>query len=340
MISVIAVHAQLKIFLPTTPRDSNYIYNYSSSITVRAGLSDKYTNFSIGGNEYNRNTRLRYLTNKPLSIGVGAVYKIYNVNIGVGLPSYVSDASAKGKTRSLDLHTSMYGRKWVYDIFGQFYKGFYTRNHDPFLYTKFISRPDIRVRMIGGTANYLFNNAGFSYRAFRINDEWQHKSAGTFSLNFSLLTGVIQSTEDMGFIPVAQAAAFPEGNVKDMRYVQFGPGAGYAYNFVYKRNYFLLLSANAKGLVEWGRETTVDDQQKSHWTLQPGVQLLGAIGYQNSRWGINFSALNTRTWSQSQVYNTNYRMDVGVVKLTVLKRLNHSDFSRKVLRPFDKLLEK
>src|SRR5690606_10684835 len=118
-----------------------------------------------------------------------------------------------------------------------FYNGYYV-SPQSFVtgFPGFYIRPDIKVRMVGGSAYYVFNHRKFSYRAGLIQNEWQTKSAGTFLLGGDIFYGTVNS--DSLLVPQEIANQFPQGSVSRMRFINIGPGAGYAYTFVYKRNWF------------------------------------------------------------------------------------------------------
>lgn len=332
--------AQLKFLLPKNIPDTNYIYNYQDRITFRVFTMNKYNNFSLRGNSNNNNEHINFYSNKALSIGFGAVYKIYNANISISVPKIKDFKLNYSKTRSIDLNTSMYGRKWVFDIYGQFYKGFFSENKSNSFINFYVERPDIIMNNVGVTAHYLTNNNKFSYRAFRINDEWQHKSSGTVLLSISSFLGQIHSNENKGLISNEFYTSNRLNDIRKKFYFQIGPGVGYAYNFVLKRNYFLLTSFSTRLLADHNKEFTVGNEILKNWSIQWGYTFLTAIGYQNDIWGINASYINTYNSMSSLVYDKPYSANNGYLKITAKYLIPYSKYTKSISQPLDYFLKK
>jgi len=332
--------AQLKFLVPKNIPDSNYITSYNEQITARVFTVNKFNNFTLQGNALNNHESIKFYSNKAMGIGVGAVYKIYNFNISIALPKIKKFELNYEKTRAIDLNTSMYGRKWVFDIYGQFYKGFFSENISNPYQNFYTERTDLIMNNIGVTAHYLTNNMRFSYRAFRINDEWQHKSSGTFLISASSFLGQIHSKDNKGFISDVYYTANRDEDVRKKFYFQIGPGLGYAYNYVYKKNYFFLTSASIRGLIEQNKEFLVNNTLYQNWGVSWGYTFLCAIGYQNHLWGINASFINTYNTLDSHHYNQSYKTNVGYLKLTAKYLIPHRKWTQKITQPFDYLLKK
>lgn len=329
-------YAQLKIFEPKTPRDSGYVYNYYGNITLRAYLVNKYSAFTIA----NGGHRLWYSTNTPFGVGIGGIYKIYNFNLTYGLPLPQVYKESRGKSRAIDLQSSLYGRKWVFDLYFQLYKGYYTSNYAGIVPDEYILKPNLRNNTLGVTAHYLFNSSGFSYRAFRVNDEWQHRSSGTFFLSFAAFFNDLYDKDRVGFIPPELSDGQVDHNVYRKMTFAFGPGLGYAYNFVYKKNWFVLGSFSGRLMYDFGQERSVQNEEVHPQGFKTGYSVLGAIGYQNARWGVNISAMNTVNRYNTELLINDYKADMGYIKLNVLFRIPHTSFTRKIIQPFDYFLRK
>lgn len=326
--------AQLKIFEPKIPRDTSYVYNYYGNITTRAYLINKFSNFAIRHSDHN----VRYATNTPFGVGIGAIYKIYNANLTVSVPLPSVYEKVRGKSRAIDLQSSMYGQRWVFDLYFNLYKGYYTPSA---VNGEYILRPNLHNNTIGINAHYLFNNKGFSYRAFRVNDEWQHRSSGSFFLSMAAFFSDLHDRDRAGFVPIEFNNQEPViNNVYRKQSFAIGPGIGYAYNYVFRRNWFVLASFNGRLMFNYGVERALDGDLARPFSVRTGSTILGAIGYQNERWGLNFSAINTINNYATDLLKSDYHTQTGYIKLNFLYRIQHNNFTRKLIKPFDYLLRK
>ena len=100
------------------------------------------------------------------------------------LPFINNDNDIYGKTRRFDLSTHIYGRKMIFDLAMQWYKGYYLANPENIVAgwqqgDPYPSREDIKVFTFGASGWYVFNHRKFSYRAAFTFNERQLKSAGS-----------------------------------------------------------------------------------------------------------------------------------------------------------------
>lgn len=315
-------------------RDTAYIRSYDQEITGRIYLSQKYTSIQVPGTS--SIPSFRYRPNTTLNLGVGATYRSFSLNLAYGFPGLNGDGSERGKTRYLDMQAHLYGRKWVIDFYGQFYKGYYLSPRDYIAgQDGFYIRPDIRVRLIGASAYYAFNNRRFSYRAGLIQNEWQTRSAGTFLLGGDVHYGIINS--DSLIIPVEIAARFPQGKVKRLRFINIGPGGGYAYTFVYKRNWFATGSLTVNLPIDFGRESTHEgDVDKI--SFSPNFTYRVALGYNSRRWVYTASLVNSTVTTEGKSNEGVYAIRTGNYRLTVARRFTLSRKVRKAIKPVSDVL--
>lgn len=333
LLFTIHTQAQLKIFEPQTPRDSSYIISYYNNITLRTFFVNKYSGFSV----FHKH-RINYASNNPIGVGLGAVYKIYNINLTVSTPVPEVYESGRGKSRTIDLNSSIYGRRWVFDLYLNLYKGYYTPHPE---YSRYILRSNLHNSTLGVNAHYLFNAERFSYRAFRVNDEWQHKSSGTFFLSLAAFYNDLYDADRIGLIPEEYSGGLPpSSNIYRKQSIAAGPGGGYAYNFVFNKNWFLLLSFSGRLMLDYGIEQALAGDDRHPIGLHAGTTMLGAIGYQTEYWGINISGSNTRNQYSTDLLAKDYSTHIGYFKLNFLYRLPHSKATRALVKPLDYLLRK
>lgn len=316
-------------------RDTNYIEPYSKLITGRAFLSQKYTLFVVEGTGGNKD--IQYRPNTRLSIGAGATYRALTFNIGYGL-GFLNNED-KGKTRYIDLQSHLYGIKWRFDVFGQFYRGYY-------IYPKgfaatsdknFYLRPDLNVQEIGLSSYYINNNKRFSYRAAFLQSEWQKKSAGSFLFGGGIIYGNIKA--DSAFVPSALAANYKQNAVRALRYFELGPGAGYAYTFVWKQNWFATASATASLDLGFVRESFAGGSD-SKISVSPNFLFRLGAGYNSATWNYNFSWVTSRTAVVGNFSDNGYHVNTGNYRITVAKRFVANRGLRKMLDKVDRVLDK
>jgi len=331
-------YAQLGFLNPVLPRDSVYIKNYPESITGRVLFQRKYTGFSIPGKP--SDASFRYASNKRFLLGAGFAYKFFNLNISVGLPYLSPDLKDRGKTRSLDLQTYIFGRKWLFDVYGQFYGGFHI-DQKAFVpgAESYYFRDDIRLRLIGGTAHYIFNPKKFSFRMALLQDEWQQKSSGTFMLNFAAFYGLAYSNTMQQLIPDTLSGQYGNAAVNRFRFVSLGPGLGYAYNLVIKKHFLLSGSYSANIMASFTREQSVSGYHDA-FHFRPGMVFMASAGYHSDNWNVAVAWINNSIYYKGYSSEGNYSMNVGLYRLTVAKRFNNGKVSRKVLRVIDKAGER
>jgi hypothetical protein len=260
--------------------DSAYYYSYKSKITARFYFSNKYTSLAIKNIDgYN----IHYRPNTSRNLGIGATYKALTLNLGFG---FLNPNGGRGKTKYLDLQFHNYGRKLILDVFGQFYKGFYMA---PKGYGtddgSFYLRPDLRINMIGASAQYVFNSRRFSYRASFLQNEWQRKSAGTFLLGFEVYTG--NAIFDSTMFPTLLSRKIAAINYNRINFFELGPNAGYAYTLVFKKYFFFTGSASIS--IDIGnnriKRNGADEQTTG---INTNKLLRASTGYNSQLWSISF----------------------------------------------------
>ncbi|KYP13136.1 DUF4421 domain-containing protein, partial [Flavihumibacter sp. CACIAM 22H1] len=216
--------------------DSTYIQTYDSMLTGRFYFSRKYTSIHLGAAKSIAN--LRYRPNTTLNMGIGATYRSFTLNLAYGFP-FLNPEKGKGNTRYLDLQSHIYPRNWTIDFFGQFYKGYFLspRGLGSNDLQRYYLRPDLGISLFGLAVYNLRNGERFSYRAAFLQSEWQKKSAGTLLFGGEVYAGSVSG--DSVLVPSSIADQYDQREVRKIRFLELGPGAGYAYTFVVKKHWFL-----------------------------------------------------------------------------------------------------
>ncbi|RYG50466.1 MAG: DUF4421 domain-containing protein [Chitinophagaceae bacterium] len=314
--------------------DSSFYKTYPHQITGRLYLSKKYTTLALEGPEGVK--ALRYRPHTPLTMGVGATYGIVSVNVGFPIPFLSPDSRETGKSKYLDLQSHIYATKWVIDLYGQFYKGYHAvpRGYGSMDPSAFYVRPDIRVNILGASVYRLFNGEQFSYRAAFLQNEWQKKSAGSLLVGVEAYTGVAKG--DSALVPNHLDSVFKQHDITRVRFTEFGPGVGYAYTYVYEKNYFLTGSLTATGDVSFVSEFKGKAVER-RTTISPNLTVRIVAGYNSDNWMVNLAWINSSTNLAGKSSNDQYLIKIGSFRLALAKRIKPGKKLKKQLKIIDDL---
>ena len=322
--------------LISSPVDSYYVKKYDDVLTTRLYLAQKYTRFNVVSNKISN--LLDYKPNTDFIIGLGASYEYFTINIGIPVPAELNPTKEKGSSQYLDIQSSIYTSKIVFDLFGQFYKGMYLQNTNTYsssVNDTYYIRPDIYTQLIGFTGYYVFNNKKFSYRAANIQNQRQMKSSGTGLLGIEVYHGLAKG--DSAFIPdfVNSDSSNPTASLQKFKFFRIGPGGGYAHTFVFWKRFFFMISLTIN--IAFGSFTDYDEQnnKKSHFTIDPGIILKSALGYNSESWffGISFSNNSIINLNSQSKFNSMF--STGNVRIMIAKRFG---LSKKTKKSLDKVL--
>lgn len=268
-----------------TEQDSCYYQTYPSKLTGRYYFSRKYTGLGLE----TEGNKLLYMPNSTLNMGLGVTYQNLTLNLAYGF-GFINPERGRGDTKYLDLQAHAYPKNWVIDLFGQFYNGYYLQRSDPPTYdletTLF---PDTKLRKVGASVQYLFNGEKFSYRAAFLQNEWQQRSAGSFLAGMEIYGGQVRNQK--GILPTSLSQM---SDLRQIKYMEWGPNIGYAYSLVLKKHFFVTLSA-ASGLAV-GRTSLhdADGNELRNWAVRPNYFLRGFTGYNSDRWSVNVNYVYNR----------------------------------------------
>lgn len=316
--------------------DSSFVKTYPGLITGRAYLSQKYTLFGVEapkGSEL-----LQFRPNTTINLGVGATYKSVTLNLAYGF-GFLNRDKDKGRTRYLDLQTRVYGVKWRYDIFGQFYSGY-------FLYPKglaaanpstYYRRPDMKVRELGINAYNIINHKKYSYRAGFLQSEWQKKSAGSFLVGGGVSYGWVEA--DSAFVPTSINSPYRQKDVGGLRYAQFGPGAGYAYTLVVNQNWFVAGSLTGSLDLSVTKES-VPDKILTTVKVNPDFLFSLVAGYNSDVWSVNFSWVASRTSIEGYYREAGYHISTGNYRFNLSRRIEPGPKVKRFLRGIDRVMDR
>jgi Domain of unknown function (DUF4421) len=296
--------------------DTNFIKAYPLEFPVRFFFSQKYTSVELGGAKPVKN--LQYRPNTTLNIGVGVTYRMITLNLAYGFP-FLNQDKDKGKTKYLDLQSHIYPRHWTIDFNGQLYKGYYLSPRGNAINNKekFYLRPDVGASLFGVTLYNLLNGRKFSYKAGMIQTEWQQRSSGTFLFGGEIYGGSFSG--DSTLVPAVLQNDYAQWGIDKIRFLELGPGGGYAYTLVIKKHFFITGSATINFDIGYSREY-YETKTRDQWSLRPNLLYRGVMGYNSRLWNINFSLVGNRIAVKGGSSADLYYFRTGNLRLTLARR--------------------
>lgn len=303
------------------PYDTAYYQRYNHRLTLGPLLVKKNSVYSTRSQD--GAFPLKYSTNSPTRLGLTIGYDWLSVSGSVGLGTLDPDyKKEKGKTRSANFQMSVNGRSVLGDLHFQVNKGFYLRGQqDPsFASGPYYVRPDMKTQIFGATIRKILNGDRFSIKAPFVYDSWQQRSAGSFLIGGEFIYG--NAKGDSAFVPANLSPLFPNASVSYMRYIMFGPTAGYAHTFVVKRHFFVTGVASVNGDAAQTFEKTVSGEQRTRWYFSPNLSLRGAIGYNTEKWELTGSVISNRFFIGSNEKDANYQNYSDQFRLVYVRRIH------------------
>lgn len=316
--------------------DTAYIEPTDHLLAARIYLSHKYTSLVVRVPNEQRN--YVFDPNSGLNLGLGVTYQTFTLNVAV--PFKFMNPERQGKWPFyLDLQVHAYPQKWIFDFYGQFYRGYtmdqkYLQNSNE----KYL-REDMKMNSIGLNANYLFWGEKLSLAAAFNQVGIQKKSA------FSPFVGIEGYIGDMKgdslLLPTTEDLR--ESNFNKGKYRQFGPNVGFAGTLVFGKGFFLTGVASVNysvGFAEWTR----DQVAYRDWGGVPTYLLRGFFGYNDRRFSLNvnyvYKNLNlVKNGPFDQAVNTgNYRVNF-LYKLNVSRKFSKNFYKINPMRIINKNIE-
>ncbi len=317
--------------------DTAYVLDYTHLITGRVYASTKTNAFSLLDRETGE--RLLYRPNNQVNLGIGASYRSYTLNLGLGFGFLNKDAADKGETDYLDAQFNYFSRFIAINGFFQVYEGYYVDGRTPqelnwaSPVTK-AYREDVRQENLGLSAVYILNNERFSYRAAFNQDAWQRRSAGSF-LAGAYIT-YYKVTGDSSLMPTVLAPRFdPVMDFNGANFYDLGLMGGYVHTFVVQEHWFMTLSgAMGLGGSLYGTWPDPVEGSATRGRFNPGyhAQLRSAAGY-NSRSTCVALTFNAEGIVYSLGEAEAFQWTVGNLRFNVAHRFN------KRVKPMDRVIK-
>ncbi len=299
--------------------DTTYYTTYRDAITVRVYSIKDYIGFRFPA--MSGAPDLKYRANANYNIGLGATYLNTNLNLSAGFGFINKGNDDKGNTKSLDIQLHFFPRKWFGDLTYVHYKGFYASPEgyaEPAANTYYY-RPDIKTDVLGFDAYRNLNYRKLSFRSAFNQNEWIHKSAGSFLFGGGIYYQTVYSN-DSSLIPSKLAQNFANANFKKFHYINFGPGIGYAYTLAFAKHYFILGSAIINGNINFAMdENGLITNKKT--SFEPAGIFKGGIGYNGNVWNVNIDWAGDMVFVKQAGFSKASIFPTGAVRLMVSKQI-------------------
>lgn len=316
---------------PPIIQDTNYYVSFPDIITIKAYGSQKYNSVtlrSISGKD------LKYLDNKPLAFGGGFSYN--NISINIAFPLAFLRDKDKGESKNIDFQGHLYSRKWMNDIYAQWFKGYYT---DPDVYkdgSPYYYRPDIQTVFFGLARYRIFNWSRFSFRAAFRQHEWQKKSAGSLLAGAEIYYRRIRA--DSALVPVNLKPFYSSGDINRIETVTVSPGAGYAYTLVVDRHIFFTGSLTANLNLSYLNEKSFTTSN-NRISVNPTLNFRIAGGYNGDKWSVSAIWNDLVLPVKGNNADNKYLFNTGNYRVFVARRFHTGKKWQKRLKPIDKIFK-
>ncbi len=318
--------------------DTNYIEDFSSEITSRIFGSTKSASFRLVDQDIKKT--LDYLPNENLMMGVGANHGFLGINIGINFPFLNKDDDKYGTTNYINFTTRVLTRKMSIDIILQAYQGYYLANSQEMIRDwtdpdSYLIRSDLRTNSYGISAQYIFNNKRFSYRAGFLQNEWQKKSAGSLIAGSEVYYHIMKGDSSMVPRNLKTNHFFNDYHPRQISIFSIGPTIGYAHTFVLLQHWFLSLSLTmnlAMGYSHLYPENPDMEVSKSGLTLNFNTVPKIAFGYNSRRWCFDISYNNLSERNQAPFDEGWIHFDTGNFRFNIVYRF-HIKKPLKILNP-------
>jgi len=298
--------------------DSAYIESFKHLLTTRYYLlaqNGRLTIFPV------QDAVMIYEPNEPGRMGLAGFYKWFGIGLSMGSKLFRKDPDTYGNTKIYDVRINAYGKFAILEGYLQYYKGFYMDYRSDDLDGIYII-PGMEMISFGIDMTYIYNHARFSIRASFVQNERQKKSAG--SLIVKPVFRYYHVNSDTGIIPgeVLNLYSLSQENIVSGNFYTFGLGPGYAYTFVFLKNFYITAGALLEANWSFYNYRSTDQTHASNGFCFPG-SLRVALGYNSDKWFIGASYLSTLFYLQpGQRMQDDFHYNLTQIRFWVGTRFN------------------
>jgi Domain of unknown function (DUF4421) len=296
-------------------QDTSYYKSFSGSVIPRIFLSRNYSQLKF--DPPGQAPIVKYHANTPLNLGIGMAYKFVSFSVSKGL-GFLQSESKKGSTKSFDLQTHIYRRKWTLDALAQFYQGYYSAQAGLNAGPGYYLRPDMRLRMVGITGYRILNDRRFSYGSVLGQGGYQQRSAGSFLVGGNAFYSAINA--DSALVPFKTDSGYSKEDIRKVHLLLIGAGAGYAYTLIIQKHYFLLGSANVNLNLNFSREIGNGIGSNKVDVSHNFIFRFGT-GYNTYKWGISLLWFTGGINAEGKYSGYGYSQQTGSYKLIYVRRI-------------------
>lgn len=297
---------------------SKYIAPIRDYITLKLAQTTDQENFSV----HTGDTKYRINPNATSVTTISANYSFISLSFRFS-PHFLPgnrDNNEKGKTRSGGMALNFYMDHWLQELSYHRTKGYYLDNTADFNPgwqegDDYLQFPDLYYKSFQGMTGYKFNR-NFSLNALATQSERQLKSAGSFIPQFLYRYYIIDDR-----IPLTS----PNQSSQRSNNLELLVGAGYYYNLILTRNFYVALGVTPGAGMLFMNLTTRNGSEEKIKTRQQDpifrIDSRAGIGYNGERFfGGLYATAFAASYKQenSQVVNGNARI---VFKLFVGYRI-------------------
>ncbi|WP_239601301.1 DUF4421 family protein [Flavihumibacter cheonanensis] len=297
---------------------SIFIQPIKEFITLKVAQTTDQENFSV----HTDDTKYRINPNTSSITTISANYSFISLSFRFA-PSFLPgnrDNSEKGKTRSGGMALNFYLDHWLQELSYHRTKGYYLENTSDFNPgwqegDAYFQIPDLYYRNFQGMTAYKFNR-NFSLNALATQSERQLKSAGSFIPQFLYRYYIIDDRTRL---------INPNQSSQRSNNLELLVGAGYYYNLVLKRNFYVAMGITPGAGMLFMNLTTRNGSGDKIRTRQQDpifrIDSRAGIGYNGERFfGGLYATAFAASYKQenAQVVNGNARI---VFKLFVGYRI-------------------
>lgn len=324
ILSALALCAQSTGLGDSHAYDTAFVRDFSDRPALRLYVSNKFNSMSVrSGDGF---SDIRYRPNGNFNMGIGASYRRVTINIGFPIPFVNNDNDRRGDTRYLDAQATVHTERQASNLFLQIFKGYHITSHDAptigwMQTTAFAYRADLVQWNIGMTSVRMTNPHRFSYRAAFNQDAWQQRTQGSWLYGAYATFYALQA--DSALVPTRlRDQVLPSAAISEGLFVDIGPIGGYAGTFVYRRHWFLTLSAAVGAGFSLQHLTIPAPEGAGTITdMGPGgrLQLRAAAGY-NSRYNYIGLVFNQERVGYLLPSQNRFGWEVGNVRIMIVER--------------------
>lgn len=319
----------LRLYDSTKSIYTDYIVNYSDSISISLLTSGKFSKFQIASNLHNskESKTLQYTPNSSTALGIGFDYKWFGLSVSFSLPKSNASKIKFGNTKQMDFQTNIYLHRFIFDGNLTTYKGYYVENPAEFDTSwnntlPYPYRKDIRTASLGAGFCYVANADKFSYKAAFTTTERQKKSAGSWI--FGCFFSIYDLSADYNIIDYAKNYLLNDSaKIISATIANIGVSVGYAYTLAWRRYYlcFSFVPGLAYQSSYFRIENNASDINKSGLNVR--TQARFAFGYSSDFYYWGFAAVSDKYQLQNST-TSQLKYSFGTAKLFFGWRFGYS----------------